>query len=103
MFVMLFTSFLLIMVLYDGAFVKWLASVQKEKYMFSSAVGSAPEDQFIRSNNPAADYHTCPETMRDSVVLPYDGPQGKEDDMTTPRASSSALRCTLVRTHWNQF
>ena len=55
--------------------------------MFSSAVGSAPEDQFIRSNNPAADYHTCPETMRDSVVLPYNGPQGKKDDMTTPRAS----------------
>ena len=80
-------------------FVKWLASVQKEKDVFSSSVGSAPEDQFIRSNNPAADYHTCPETMRDSVVLPYDGSQGKEDDMTTPRASSSALPCTLVGTH----
>ena len=82
MFVMLFTSFLLIMVLYEGAFVKWMASVQKEKYLFSSAVGSAPEDQFIRSNNPAADYHTCPETMRDSVVLPYNGPQGKKHDHT---------------------
>ncbi|KAM7433094.1 hypothetical protein ABFA07_016611 [Porites harrisoni] len=44
-------------------------------HMESSNDGSAPEDQFIRSNNPAAVYHTCPVTMRDSVVLPYDGPQ----------------------------
>ena len=91
------------MVLYEGVFLKWLAPVQKEKYLFSSAVGSAPEDQFIRSNNPAADYHTCPETMRDSLVLPYNGPQGKRDDMTTPRASSSTLPYTLVGTHWNQL
>ena len=91
------------MVLYEGIFAKFLASIQKQKYVFSSSVGSAPKDQFIRSNNPAAHYHTCPETMRDSVVLPYHGPQGKKDDTTTLRASSSALPYTLVGTHWNQF
>ena len=87
------------MVLYEGIFAKFLASIQKQKYVFSSSVGSAPKDQFIRSNNPAADYHTCPETMRDSVVLPYHGPQGKKDDTTTLRAYSSALPYTLVGTH----
>ena len=87
------------MVLYDGTFAKFLASIQKQKYEFSSSVGSAPKDQFIRSNNPAAHYHTCPETMRDSVVLPYNGPQGKKDDMTTLRASSSALPYTHVGRH----
>ncbi|KXJ15346.1 cellular tumor antigen p53 isoform X2 [Exaiptasia diaphana] len=30
---------------------------------------------FIRSNNPAAHYHTCPESGRHSVVIPYHGPQ----------------------------
>jgi len=44
-------------------------------HMESSNDGSAPKDQFIRSNNPAANYHTCPETMRHSVILPYNGPQ----------------------------
>ena len=87
------------MVLYEGIFAKFLASIQKQKYVFSSSVGSVPKDQFIRSNNPAAHYHTCPGTMRDSVVLPYHGPQGKKDDTTTLRASSSALPYTLVGTH----
>ncbi|XP_068675273.1 cellular tumor antigen p53-like isoform X3 [Montipora foliosa] len=44
-------------------------------HMESSSDGSAPKDQFIRSNNPAAHYHTCPESMRHSVMLPYNGPQ----------------------------
>ncbi|XP_068725919.1 cellular tumor antigen p53-like isoform X3 [Montipora capricornis] len=44
-------------------------------HMESSNDGSAPKDQFIRSNNPAAHYHTCPESMRHSVMLPYNGPQ----------------------------
>lgn len=44
-------------------------------HMESSNDGSAPKDQFIRSNNPAAHYYTCPETMRHSVILPYNGPQ----------------------------
>ncbi|CAH3027444.1 unnamed protein product [Porites evermanni] len=44
-------------------------------HMESSNDGSAPKDQFIRSNNPAAHYHTCPETLRHSVILPYNGPQ----------------------------
>ena len=87
------------MVLYEGIFAKFLASIEKQKCVFSSSVGSAPKDQFIRSNNPAAHYHTCPETMRDSVVLPYNGPQGKEDDMTTLRASSFGLPYTLLGTH----
>ena len=99
----LFMSFLLIMVLYVGIFVKWRASIQKAKYVFFSFLGSAPKDQFILSNNPAAHYHTCPETMRDSVVLPYNGPQGKKDDMTTPTVSSSALPYTFIGTHWIQF
>ena len=86
------------MVLNEGIFAKFLASIKKQKCVFSSSVGSAPKDQFIRSNNPAAHYHTCPETMRDSVVLPYNGPQGKEDDMTTLRASSLALPYTLLGT-----
>ncbi|KAK3698189.1 hypothetical protein QZH41_019280 [Actinostola sp. cb2023] len=30
---------------------------------------------FIRSNNPAAHYHTCPESGRHSVAIPYHGPQ----------------------------
>ena len=87
------------MVLYEGIFPKFLASIEKQKCVFSSSVGSVPKDQFIRSNNPAAHNHTCPETMRDSVVLPYNGPQGKKDDMTTLRASSFALRYTLLETH----
>ncbi|XP_031556194.1 cellular tumor antigen p53-like isoform X3 [Actinia tenebrosa] len=30
---------------------------------------------FIRSNNPTAQYHVCPESGRHSVVIPYHGPQ----------------------------
>ena len=41
-----------------------------------SFLGSAPNNHFIRSNNPAARYHTCPESSRHSVLLPYNGPQG---------------------------
>ena len=41
-----------------------------------SYLGSVPNNHFIRSNNPAARYHTCPESARQSVTLPYNGPQG---------------------------
>ncbi|XP_020604948.1 cellular tumor antigen p53-like isoform X4 [Orbicella faveolata] len=44
-------------------------------HMESSNDGSAPNNHFIRSNNPAARYHTCPESSRHSVLLPYNGPQ----------------------------
>ncbi|XP_078353053.1 cellular tumor antigen p53-like isoform X5 [Oculina patagonica] len=44
-------------------------------HMESSNDGSAPNNHFIRSNNPAARYHTCPESSRHSVLIPYNGPQ----------------------------
>lgn len=82
---------------YVGIFtgVKWPASSQKAKVFFFN-VGSAPKDQFIRSNNPAAHYHTCPETSRHSVILPYNGPQGKEDGLSTPRISFYASFYPLI-------
>ena len=94
---MLFAYFGLIMMPYVGIFtgVKRPASSQKAKVFFSY-IGSAPKDQFIRSNNPAAHYHTCPETLRHSVILPYNGPQGKKDGLSTPRTSFYSLLYPLI-------
>lgn len=44
-------------------------------HMENSNDGSAPNNHFMRSNNPAAGYHTCPESSRHSIIIPYSGPQ----------------------------
>lgn len=44
-------------------------------HMENSNDGSAPNAHFMRSNNPAAHYHTCPDSSRHSVIIPYSGPQ----------------------------